>query len=79
MQGQNFQIDQIVNLAALALMLNTGFALDKACSPKSKSNPGNPEESELLKEFSQLNPELQHGVLKYASEIREGYKKKTRT
>lgn len=78
MQGQSVQVDQIVALTALVLMLGMTSYLGAAYSPKLKSNPeaGNPgEQAELLKKFMQLNPELQRGALKYASEMREGYKK----
>ena len=59
-------------------MLGMASYLGVAYSPKLKSNPeaGDPgEESELVKKFVELNPELQRGALKYASEMRESYEK----
>ena len=80
MQGQNVQINEVIQLAALAVMTKAAYSLGKAFSPgRGNGNSENPkEESELLKKFMEFNPELQRGALKYASEMREGYKKKTR-
>lgn len=75
MQGQDLQINQIIQLTALALMLGMASYLGTAHSPKSKSNPGNPEQSELLREFSQLNPEAQRGAIRYIKEMRKRYQK----
>lgn len=75
MQGEGVQINQIVSLTALALMLGMASYLGAAYSSKSKSNPGNPGERELLKEFSQLNPEAQRGAIRYIKEMRKGYRK----
>jgi len=73
MQGEGVQINQIIQLTALALMLGMASYLGSAYSPKSKSNPGNPGERELLKEFSQLNPEAQRGAIRYIKEMRKRY------
>lgn len=71
--------EQIAQLAALVLILGTGFALDRACSPKVKSNPGNPgEQAELLREFSQLPAPLQRGALSYAKRMRKSYSKEVK-
>lgn len=74
-------LSQIVAFATLAVMTSTAYSLDRAFSPKVKTSPPvtPKEQAELLREFMKLNPELQRGVLKYASEMRGGYKKKTKT
>ena len=75
MQGEGVQINQIVALTALALMLGMASYLGSASSPKSKSNPGNPGQSELLKEFSRLNPEAQRGAIRYIKKMRKGFQR----
>ena len=55
-------------------MLGMASYLGSAYSPK--PNPGNSgEESELLREFSRLNPEAQRGAIRYIKEMRKGYGK----
>ncbi|MBA7534594.1 hypothetical protein ES705_26843 [subsurface metagenome] len=73
-------LDQIVALAALALMLGTARSLDKISSPRVEINPpvAPKEQAELLDKFLKLNPEAQRGAIRYIEEMREGYKKKTR-
>ncbi|GAI98976.1 unnamed protein product [marine sediment metagenome] len=73
-------LDQIVALAALAVMTKVAYSLDKAYSPgRSNGNSENPkEQAELLDKFLKLNPEAQRGAIRYIEEMREGYKKKTR-
>jgi len=71
-------IDQLTGFIALALMLGMAFYLGLAYSPNpTKRNPkaGNPGESELIREFSQLNPEAQRGAIRYIKEMRKGYQK----
>lgn len=77
MQGQNLQISQIVALAALAVMTRVAYFLGKVYSPgyTGSNHPKKPEESELLKEFSRLNPEAQRGAIRYVKEMRKGYQK----
>ena len=75
MQGEDIQVNQMVALAALALMLGVASYLGAAYSPKSNPGVGNPEEKELLREFSQLNPEAQRGAIRYIKEMRKGYQK----
>lgn len=77
MQGQNFQIDQIVGLAVLAVMTKAAYSLGKVYSPKVEiSPPVKPEEqTELLKKFAELNPEAQRGAIRYIEEMRKGYQK----
>lgn len=78
MQGQDFQVSQIVELAALLVMIDAAYILGAAYSPSLKTNPrvGNPEEqTELLKKFMQLPAPLQRGCLKYASEMRHSYQR----
>ncbi len=73
-------LDQIVQLAALAVMTKVAYSLGKAYSP-SRSNGSSgklPEEAELLGKFLKLNPEAQRGTIRYIEEMREGYRKKTR-
>ena len=79
MQGENFQINQIVGLAALAVMTKAAYSLGKAYSPgRSNGNSKNPkEQAELLKKFMGFNPELQRGMISYAERMRRGYKKGT--
>lgn len=76
MQSQGVQINQIVALAALAVMTSTASFLGKVFSPGHRSN-GNPQkpEAELIKKFMQLNPEAQRGAIHYVEEMRKGYKK----
>ena len=71
-------LDQIVALAALAVMASTAYSLDKACSPsRSNGNSENPkEQAELLKKFMEFNPDLQRGMISYAERMRKGYKNK---
>ncbi len=70
--------DQIVLLAALAVMLGTAYSLDKISSPKPNPGVGNPgEQTELLKKFMELNPEAQRGVICYIEQMRKGYKNLT--
>lgn len=68
---------QIVNLAALAVILGTAYSLDKACSPRVKSSlqVKPKEQAELLDQFLKLNPEAQRGALQYIQRMREGYQK----
>ena len=78
MQGEGIQvIDQLTGFIALALMLGMASYLGAAYSPNPKTNPegGNPGESELLREFKQLNPEAQRGAIRYIREMRKGYQK----
>lgn len=77
MQGQDFQIDQIVQVAILAVMTNTAYVLDKAFSQKVEiSHPVKREdEAELLEKFAQLNPEAQRGAIRYIEKMRKGYQK----
>lgn len=76
MQGEGVQINQIVSLTALVLMLGMASYLGAASSPKSKSNPGNPGgQTELLREFSQLNPEAQRGAIRYIKKMRKGFQR----
>jgi len=74
-------LDQIVALAALAVMTKAAYSLGKAYSPgRSNGSSENPkEQAELLDKFLKLNPEAQRGAIRYIEEMREGYKKKTRT
>ncbi|NVM21743.1 MAG: hypothetical protein HWN68_08185 [Desulfobacterales bacterium] len=69
-------IYEIVQLAALALMIGSATALAKICSPGSIS--GNQEsegEGERLKKFSEYSPQLQRGMLSYAERMRKSYQK----
>ena len=70
-------LDQIVALAALAVLTKVAYSLGKAYSPgRSNGNPEKPQEqAELLKKFKEFNPELQRGMLSYAERMRKGYKK----
>jgi len=70
-------LDQIVALAALAVMTKVAYSLGKAYSPsRSNGNSENPkEEAELLKKFAELNPEAQRGAIRYIKEMRKGYDK----
>ena len=80
MQSQDIQIDQVVQLAALAVMTNAAYFLGKVFSPgyRSNGNPGKPpEQAELLRKFAELNPEAQRGAIRYIAEMRKGYKKTT--
>lgn len=77
----NQDFNQIVALAALAVMTKAAYSLGKLYSPKPKSNPaaGMPgEQAELLKKFAELNPEAQRGAIRYIEEMRKGYKKEGR-
>lgn len=72
-------INEIVQLAALILMIGTATTLAKVCSPGSISGTHKSEgESELLKKFSEYPPQLQHGMLSYAEEMRRSYQKEGR-
>jgi len=78
MQGENIQINQIIQLTALALMIGSVTFLGKVCSPgyRSNGNSENPKEAaELLKKFMGFNPELQRGMISYAERMRKGYQK----
>jgi len=78
MQGQGIQINEIIQLAALALMIGSVTFLGKVFSPgyRSNGNPQKPEEqAELIKKFMQLNPEAQRGAISYIEKMRKGYKK----
>ena len=78
MQGENIQINQIVQLAALALLIGSAVFLGKVCSPGYSSTGSNHEpegQTELLREFSRLNPEAQRGAIRYIEEMRKGYQK----
>jgi len=82
MQGQNFQVNEIIQLAALALMIGSAAFVGKVFSPgyRSNGNPQKPEgQTELLKKFMEFNPELQRGMISYAERIRKGYQKKAGT
>ena len=80
MQGQNFQVNQIVGLAALAVMTKAAYSLGEVFSPgRSNDNSENPnEEAELLKKFMEFNPELQRGMIAYAERMRKGYRRELR-
>lgn len=67
--------EQIVNLAALAIMLGAAYSLDRACFPKveSSSQVEPKEQAELLDQFLKLNPEAQRGALQYVRRMRAGY------
>lgn len=77
MRSQNLQIDQIAQLAVLALIVDAGYAMDRAFSPKVKANPPvkSEEQVTLLDKFLKLNPEAQRGAIQYIEQMREGYKK----
>ncbi len=78
MQGENIQVSQIVELAALVVMIDAAYILGAAYSPSLKGNPkaANPgEQTELLKKFMQLPVPLQRGCLKYADEMRHSYQR----
>ncbi|MBA7477661.1 hypothetical protein ES707_13075 [subsurface metagenome] len=77
MQGENVQINEIIQLAALVLMMGSVTFLGKVFPPgRSNGNPGKPpEQAELLKKFAELNPEAQRGAIRYIDEMRKGYKK----
>ena len=78
MQSQGVQINEIIQLAALVLLIGSVTFLGKVFSPGHRSN-GNPEkpkeQDELVKKFMQLNPEAQRGAISYIEEMRKGYKK----
>jgi len=78
MQGESVQINEIIQLAALALMIGSVTFLGKVFSPgyRSNGNPGKPEgQDELVKKFMELNPEAQRGTISYIEKMRKGYKK----
>ena len=73
MQGQGIQVIELTSFIALVLLLGMASYLGMAYSPK--SNPEVGTKSELLREFSGLNPEAQHGAIRYIKEMRKGYQK----
>ena len=78
MQGQNVQINEIIQLAALVLLLGSITFLGKVFSPghRSNGNTQKPEgQGELVKKFMDFNPDLQRGMLSYAERMRKGYGK----
>ena len=79
MQSESVQvINQLTGFIALALMLGMASSLGAAYSPSLKSNlgVGNPgEKTQLLKKFTEFNPEAQRGAIRYVEEMRKGYKK----
>lgn len=70
------KFNQFVSLLAVLLVVDAGFAMDKAFSPKVKTNPAKTEEQvELLDKFLKLNPEARRGAIQYVEQMRNGYKK----
>jgi len=62
-------------LAQLAKLLSSLLVVDStiAMSRTPQKDGSRRENVELLKEFLQLNPELQRGCLRYAERMRKGY------
>jgi len=70
--------NQIVALAALAVMTKAAYSLDKISSPRVEINPpvAPKEQAELLDKFLKLNPEAQRGAIRYIEEMRKGFQKR---
>jgi len=64
------QIVELNKLLSSLLMVDSTIVMSKIGTRK---NGARGETIELVKEFLQLNPELQRGALKYAREIRRKY------
>lgn len=77
MQSQGVQVvDQVTSFITLILMIGMASYLGVTYSPKSNPGAGNPgEQAELLKKFAELNPEAQHGAIRYVEKMRKGYEK----
>jgi hypothetical protein len=65
------EIVELNKLLASLLVVDSTIALSKISAPK--ENDSQRETIELVREFLQLNPELQRGCLKYAERMRKGY------
>ena len=65
------QIAELSKLLSSLLVIDTTIAMSKMGT--SRGNGNQRETIELVKEFLELNPELQRGALKYAKEIRRKY------
>jgi len=67
------QIVELNRLLASLLVVDSAIAMSKIGAPR--KNGIQRETAELVKEFLQLNPELQRGCLRYAERMRKGYHK----
>jgi len=67
------QIVELNRLLASLLVVDSTIAMSKIGAPR--KNDIQRETPELVKEFLQLNPELQRGCLRYAERIRKSYQK----
>ncbi len=65
------QLSELSRLLSSLLVVDGTIAMSKIGTSGKKDNQR--ETTELVKEFLQLNPELQRGALKYASKMRAGY------
>lgn len=71
-------VDQVTGFLSLILMLRMASFMLVSYPPMIKSNPAagnNGEQTELLKKFSELNPEAQRGAIRYVEKMRKGYRK----
>lgn len=65
------QIAELNRLLSSLLVVDSTIAMSKIGTPRKNGNQR--ETIGMVKEFLQLNPELQRGALKYAREIRRKY------
>ena len=76
--GGTPDIQQIVAVAALAVITKAAYSLSKSHTPKVEISPpvAPKEQAELLDKFLKLNPEAQRGAIRYIEEMRKGYQLK---
>jgi len=67
------QITELTQLLSSLLVVDSTIAMSRIGT--SRKNGNQRETVELVKEFLQLNPELQRGCLRYAERMRKGYRR----
>ena len=67
------QIIELNKLLSSLLVVDGTIAMSKIGT--SRKNGNQRETAEMVKEFLQLNPELQRGCLRYAERMRKGYRR----